>query len=102
MLSACGSGDRSTSDMDLSFLTGCVTPSGLSTIELASSSGVPSPYTASSPITPRCDAKLQISSLVTSPETNDDLLSATNHWRAVTNETKTLNETGNFINGSVQ
>lgn len=57
------------SDIDFSVRTGYATPSGLSSaLDLAHSSGIPSPFTASSPITPKRDAKLQISSLVTSPE----------------------------------
>lgn len=56
--------DRSR-DAAFSMRTGYATPSGLSSVmDLAASSGVPSPYTASSPITPKRDVKLQISSLV--------------------------------------
>lgn len=43
----------------------CATPSEMSShINDFASSGVPSPFTVSSPITPRRDAKLQISSLI--------------------------------------
>lgn len=54
------------SEADHSMYTGCATPSGASSSmqEFPMSSGIPSPFTASSPITPRRDAKLQISSLV--------------------------------------
>lgn len=53
------------SDPDHSAFTPCATPSGASSsAQDFPPSGVPSPYTASSPITPKRDAKLQISSLV--------------------------------------
>lgn len=53
------------SEGELSVYNGCLTPSGISSVDgLLPSSGIPSPFTASSPITPRRDAKLQISSLV--------------------------------------
>lgn len=59
-------GDRR-SDAEFSLRTGCATPSGLSSsYHDIPTSGVPSPYTASSPITPRRDSKLQISNLVAS------------------------------------
>lgn len=80
-----GDGDRS-SDVDLSVRTECATPSGLSSaFDLPLSSGVPSPLTASSPITPKRDAKLQISSLVTSPENDND--SSCTPWRSSMNDT---------------
>lgn len=54
------------SDVEYSVRTGCATPSGLSSaVEVATSSGVGSPFTMGSPLTPRRDAKLQISTLVT-------------------------------------
>lgn len=53
------------SDIDFSLRTGCATPSGVSSsCHDVPTSGFPSPYTASSPITPRRDSKLQISNLV--------------------------------------
>eukprot|EP00177_Eucheuma_denticulatum_P002057 GFKZ01003682.1.p1 GENE.GFKZ01003682.1~~GFKZ01003682.1.p1 ORF type:complete len:535 (+),score=57.58 GFKZ01003682.1:818-2422(+) len=59
-------GDRR-SDAEFSLRTGCATPSGLSSsYHDIPTSGVPSPYTASSPITPKRDSKLQISNLVAS------------------------------------
>lgn len=56
---------RDSSDVDAYVRNGCATPSGLSSaMEVALSSGVPSPFVTGSPITPKRDAKLQISSLV--------------------------------------
>lgn len=53
------------SEADLSVHTGYATPSGVSSsYHDLPTSGVPSPYTASSPITPKRDSKLQISTLV--------------------------------------
>lgn len=53
------------SDADFSLRTGCATPSGLSSsYQDIPTSGLPSPYAASSPITPKRDSKLQISNLV--------------------------------------
>lgn len=57
-------GDRN-SEADYSVHTGCATPSGVSSsYHDVPTSGIPSPYTASSPITPKRDSKLQISTLV--------------------------------------
>lgn len=56
--------DRS-SEAEYSVRTGCATPSGASSsFHDFPLSGIPSPYTASSPITPKRDSKLQISTLV--------------------------------------
>lgn len=53
------------SEADYSVHTGCATPSGASSsYQDVPTSGIPSPFTASSPITPKRDSKLQISSLV--------------------------------------
>lgn len=53
------------SDADFSLRTGCATPSGVSSsYHDIPTSGLPSPYAASSPITPKRDSKLQISNLV--------------------------------------
>lgn len=93
-----GHGDRSASDMELSYRTGCATPSGLSsTYDMQMSSDVGSPYTACSPTTPKRDAKLQISSLVTSQEKDVNggvPLFSTTQWRSVTNETRGGGELG--------
>ena len=61
-------------DTELARRNGFATPSGLSTsaYDMPSSSGVPSPLTVCSPITPKRDSKLHISSLVTSPENDID------------------------------
>lgn len=57
-------GDRR-SEAEYSVHTGCATPSGVSSsYHDFPTSGIPSPYTASSPITPKRDSKLQISTLV--------------------------------------
>lgn len=59
--------DAERSSNDLSLRTGCATPSGLSAFDTPLSSDVPSPVVACSPVTPlRRDAKLQISTLVSS------------------------------------
>ena len=52
------------SEGDQSIHTGIATPSVVSSMNDIPISGIPSPYTASSPLTPKRDVKLQISSLV--------------------------------------
>lgn len=57
------------SELDHAMHAGSITPSGLSSFfNVPFPSGVPSPLAASSPITPKRDAKLQISSLVASDQ----------------------------------
>lgn len=60
-----------TSEAEYSVRTGCATPSGASSFQDFPTSGIPSPFTASSPITPRRDSKLQISTLVTASSTKE-------------------------------